>query len=49
MISRNTSMTYSNIGNSQTAKQLKELRFKYEITLEGLKYSQRNVTYNSVG
>ena len=38
-----------NIGNSQTTKQMNELRFKYEITLEGLKYAQRNVTCNSVG
>ena len=36
------------IGNSQTAKQMRDLRFKYEITLERLKYSQRNATYNSV-
>ena len=36
-------------GNSQTAKQMRDLRFKYEITLERLKYSQRNATYNSVG
>ena len=33
----------------QTAKQMKDLCLKYEITLGGLKYSQRNVTYNSVG
>ena len=37
------------IGNSQTAKQMRDLRFQYEITLESLKYSQRNATYNSVG
>ena len=30
-------------------KVMKELRFKYERTLEGHKYSKRNVTYNSVG
>ena len=28
------------IGNSQTAKQMKDLRFKYEITLERLKYTK---------
>ena len=33
----------------QTAKQMKDLRLKYEITLGRLKYSQRNATYNSVG
>ena len=37
------------IGNSQTAKQMRDLRFQYEITLERLKYWQRNATYNSVG
>ena len=39
----------SNISNSQTAKHMKDLHFNYEITLERLKYLQRNVTYNSVG
>ena len=37
------------IGNNQTAKQMRDLRFQYEITLVRLKYSQRNATYNSVG
>ena len=35
--------------SGQTAKQMRDLRFKFEITLERLKYSQRNATYNSVG
>ena len=43
------SPTGSIIFNSQTAKQIKDFRFKCEITFERLKYSQRNATYNSVG
>ena len=43
------SVANGNMSNSQTANQMNELRFKYEIKLEGLKYSKRNVTYNSVG
>ena len=41
--------TGSIIFNSPTAKQIKDLRFKCEITLEKLKYSQQNAIYNSVG